>query len=44
MLEETEHGKKLLAKGFKNDIKYAAQENIIDIVPSYNAGSIKLLK
>ena len=44
MLEETEHGKRLLDQGFKKDIKYAAQKNIIDVVPAYNSGSIKLIK
>ncbi|MCB0729418.1 MAG: 2-phosphosulfolactate phosphatase [Ignavibacteriae bacterium] len=42
MLSETEHGKKLIEQGFKDDIKYAAQKNIIDLVPQFGKGSIKL--
>lgn len=44
MLKETEHGMKLLEAGFEDDIKYAAKKNIIDAVPCYSAGSIKLLE
>ncbi|PID60427.1 MAG: 2-phosphosulfolactate phosphatase [Ignavibacteriae bacterium] len=41
MLKETEHGKKLIELGFKKDIEYAAQKNIIGIVPYFESGSIK---
>jgi len=44
MLKGTEHGMKLLEAGFAEDIKYAANKNIIDVVPCYNAGSIKRLE
>lgn len=44
MLENTEHGMKLMDAGFEEDIKYASNKNIIDNVPCYKAGSIKLLE
>lgn len=44
MLMETEHGKKLMESGFKNDLVYAAQKNTIDVIPAYDSGSIKLTK
>lgn len=44
MLENTEHGMKLMSAGFEEDIKYASNKNIIDNVPCYQAGSIKLLE
>lgn len=43
MMMETEHGKRLVEKGYEEDIAYAAQRNIVNIIPSYSAGSIKLL-
>ena len=44
MLEETEHGIKLMNAGFAEDIKYAADRNTVDVVPCYKAGSVKLLE
>jgi 2-phosphosulfolactate phosphatase len=44
MLMETEHGIKLLESGFKKDIVYSTQKNIFDVIPVYDAGSIKLMK
>lgn len=43
MLSETEHGLKLVNGGFKEDIKYSAQKNILNIVPLYDKGTIKLI-
>lgn len=43
MMMETEHGKRLVEHGYEEDIAYAAQRNIINIIPTYSAGSIKLL-
>ncbi len=42
MLSETDHGKTLIEKGFVEDIVYAAQENIFDIVPKYVDGTVRL--
>lgn len=42
MLSETEHGQKLISAGFREDIKFAAQENKFDIVPTCNSGLIKI--
>jgi len=44
MLSETEHGKKLLGQGFKDDIDYCAQKNVFNVIPIYDKGSIKLQK
>lgn len=44
MLCETEHGKVLLENGFGDDIKLCAEINIIDAVPFYHSGVIKLFK
>lgn len=44
MLMETEHGEKLISQGFKEDLKFAAKIKSIDVIPIYEAGSIKLLK
>ena len=43
MMMETEHGKKLVQQGYKDDIIYASQRNIINVVPCFSAGSIKLV-
>jgi len=42
MLSETDHGKTLIAKGFTEDIVYAAQENIYDLAPKFSEGVIKI--
>lgn len=42
MLHETEHGKKLLIQDFEDDIEYCSQKNILDVIPVYDKGSIKL--
>lgn len=42
MLKETDHGLRLLELGFKKDIEYAAKKNIIDAVPYFENGLIKL--
>lgn len=42
-LKESEHGKFLIENGFENDIEYCAQNSIIDLIPYYNNGSIKIL-
>jgi 2-phosphosulfolactate phosphatase len=42
MMLETEHGKKLTEQGYKEDIIYSAQRNILNIVPQFSAGSVKL--
>ena len=42
MLSETDHGKTLIAKGFTDDIAYAAEENIYDIAPKYIEGVVKI--
>ena len=44
MLAETEHGIKLIENGFETDIEYSAQKNILDVIPLYDKGTIKLLK
>ena len=44
MLAETEHGLKLFNSGFKKDIQYSAQKNILNIVPLYDKGTIKRIK
>lgn len=41
-LSETEHGIRLLDAGFEEDIKFAAQQNITEIVPHYKDGVIKV--
>ncbi len=42
MLSETDHGKTLIAKGFTDDIAYAAEKNIYDIAPKYIEGVVKI--
>lgn len=44
MLAETEHGRKLIEGGFSEDIEFASQKNIFDIVPSYQKGTITQIK
>jgi len=44
MLLGTEHGSKLKTQGFQKDIIYAAQKNITDVIPTYDTGTIKLIK
>jgi len=41
-LAETEHGRKLIDSGFEKDIEFAVQQNIIDIIPNFKAGVIKV--
>lgn len=41
MLQNSEHGKKLIDNGFASDLKYCAQINSSDIVPKYSSGVIK---
>ncbi|MBK8945476.1 MAG: 2-phosphosulfolactate phosphatase [Ignavibacteriae bacterium] len=41
MLAETEHGQKLIESGFKEDLNFASQQNIFEIVPFYQTGVIK---
>lgn len=43
MLRDSEHGKTLIDNGFADDIEYCAQLDIIDNVPFYYQGVIKLL-
>lgn len=43
MLKETEHGKKLVENGYIDDIEFASQKNIIDIIPYFEKGIIKSL-
>jgi len=42
MLRDSEHGKLLIENGFSDDIEYCSQLDIIDNVPVYNSGVIKL--
>jgi len=44
VIMDSEHGRKLIEKGFKSDIEYSAQKNIIDIIPIYENGVIKPYK
>ncbi|MBI9071722.1 MAG: 2-phosphosulfolactate phosphatase [Melioribacteraceae bacterium] len=44
MLLNCDHGKKLQEKGFADDIKYCSQLSISDIVPYYDAGTIKIVQ
>lgn len=44
MLSESEHGINLIEKGFENDIAFAAQENISNLIPFYDTGVIKAKK
>jgi 2-phosphosulfolactate phosphatase len=44
MLNETEHGKILIENGFQEDIDFCSSVNNIDLVPFYNAGTIKVIK
>jgi 2-phosphosulfolactate phosphatase len=44
LLKETEHGSKLVENGFEADIIFSAQNNVFDIIPYYEKGTIKLLK
>ncbi len=44
MLSECEHGKKLAAKGFSEDIEYCAKLNSNNIIPYFENGSIKAIK
>lgn len=37
----TEHGKKLNNLGFKADIEYSVQKNLLEVIPVFSAGSIK---
>jgi len=43
MLAETEHGQKLIESGFNEDLDFAAQQNVCDIVPFYQTGVIKAI-
>jgi 2-phosphosulfolactate phosphatase len=42
-LKESEHGRILIENGFENDIDYCAQNSIIDVIPYYSNGTIKVL-
>ncbi|MCX6152124.1 MAG: 2-phosphosulfolactate phosphatase [Ignavibacteriales bacterium] len=42
ILKESEHGKILVANGFMDDVKYCAQVGIIDLLPVYSEGTIKI--
>lgn len=42
MLKDSEHGKLLIENGFREDIEYCAQLNIIDSIPIFQSGVIKL--
>ncbi len=43
-MKESDHGKKLIEKGFKDDITFASKENIIDVIPVYDKGVVVLKK
>lgn len=42
-LLESDHGKILIENGFQKDIEYCAQSSVIDLIPFYNNGSVKIL-
>ena len=42
MLNECEHGKKLIENGFQDDVKYCADINNIEIVPVFSNGVLKV--
>jgi len=42
-ISESDHGRILIENGFEKDIEYCAQNSVIDIIPFYNNGSIKVL-
>jgi 2-phosphosulfolactate phosphatase len=41
-LSETEHGIKLIESGFEEDIEFAAQQNIMNVIPIFKTGVIKV--
>jgi 2-phosphosulfolactate phosphatase len=43
MLAQTEHGKLLLENGFDDDIKFCSKYGIMEAVPAFNSGVIKLV-
>jgi 2-phosphosulfolactate phosphatase len=44
MLIECEHGKKLIANGYKDDIIFCSKLNTTNVIPSFKSGVIKLDK
>lgn len=42
-LKDSEHGKILIENGFEDDIEYCSKNSVIDIIPYYNNGSLKIL-
>lgn len=44
MMKESEHGKILIDNGFEKDIDYCSQVDIVNIIPFYINGVLKLLK
>ena len=43
MLEDTEHGKRLIQNGFKNDIEFCSRYNITKNIPYFDDNALKLL-
>lgn len=44
MLKQSDHGKLLTENGFEEDINYCSQLNVVDVIPCYFNGVIKILK
>ncbi|MDP4173076.1 MAG: 2-phosphosulfolactate phosphatase [Bacteroidota bacterium] len=44
VLSECEHGKLLIENGFQEDVNYCAQVSVMDLLPSFNNGTVKPLK
>ena len=43
MLDNTEHGKRLIQNGFKKDIEYCSRYNITKNIPYFDGNALKLL-